>query len=271
MSDMSNTERRMFEKLLDMGRGNVLKFSNRTFEEFTIDSTGTSVYDPKYETWGGSKANRLRAFWSSEPNSVVAKLLGDLLQYLAERDMNPEQEQLLENCRRVVLRLSESASVLEIEAITPNTSEKGFATLAKSVRESIEKNEPEAGLDRLHTFVLKYMRTLCQKHGITLEKDKPLHSLFGEYVKRLADEGKIESEMTERILKSSISTLEAFNKVRNNQSFAHDNRILNYEESILIFNYVASTIRYLNAVEFNKCTAEKPGRHSSERKAEIQF
>src|ERR1051325_8418637 len=62
-----------------------------------------------------------------------------------------------------------------------------------------------------------------------------LHSLFGEYVKRLKEHGHLESEMTARILKSSISTLEAFNDVRNNQSLAHDNPILNYDEALLIF------------------------------------
>jgi len=55
--------------------------------------------------------------------------------------------------------------------------------------------------------------------------------------------------MTARILKSSISTLEAFNDVRNNQSLAHDNPILGYEEAFLIFNHVASSIRFLRSVD----------------------
>jgi hypothetical protein len=55
--------------------------------------------------------------------------------------------------------------------------------------------------------------------------------------------------MTSRILKSSISTLEAFSDVRNNQSLAHDNPILNYDEALLIFNHVASSIRFLSAIQ----------------------
>jgi Abortive infection C-terminus len=55
--------------------------------------------------------------------------------------------------------------------------------------------------------------------------------------------------MTERIIKSSISVLEAFNDVRNNKSLAHDNPILNYEESLLIFNHVASSIRFIKSLE----------------------
>ena len=41
--------------------------------------------------------------------------------------------------------------------------------------------------------------------------------------------------MTLRILRSSISILDAFNDVRNNRSLAHDNAILNYDEALLIF------------------------------------
>lgn len=137
----------------------------------------------------------------------------------------------------------------EVVALTPNSPEREFAVLARAVRESIERNEPEVGLDRLHTFTIKYLRVLCQQRGISTDKDKPLHSMVGEYVKALRKHGHLESEMTERILKSSISTLEAFNKVRNDQSLAHDNRILNYEESLLIYTHVASSIRFLEALE----------------------
>lgn len=271
MSDLSNIEKRNLEKLFDMGNGYVLNFSNRTFEEFIFDSTGKSIYDSKYDNASGSKANRLRAFWSVEPHHVVANLLGDLLQYLADQGVKLGQEQLFESCRRVVRRLSESAPVPEIEAITPNTADRDFAILAKSVREAIEKNEPESGLDRLHTFVVKYMRVLCQNHGITTGKDKPLHSLVGEYGKRLKERGYIESDMTERILKSSISTLEAFNRVRNDQSFAHDNQILNYDESLLISNHVASAIRFIEAVERRISGAKKQGVSISEREDDIPF
>jgi hypothetical protein len=271
MSDLSNIEKRHLERLFGMSSGYVLNFSNRTFEEFIIDSTGRSIYDAKYDNASGSKANRLRAFWSIEPNYMVAKLLGDLLQYVAEPGVKPDQEQLLENCRRVVERLSQSAPVLEIEAITPNTAERDFAALAKSVREAIEKDEPETGLDRLHTFVVKYMRVVCQRHGIETEKDKPLHSLLGEYIKRLKEKGYVESDMTERILKSSISTLEAFNRVRNDRSFAHDTQILNYDESLLIFNHVASAIRFIEAIERRTSDAEKQNASMSRQEDDIPF
>jgi hypothetical protein len=59
----------------------------------------------------------------------------------------------------------------------------------------------------------------------------------------------VESEMTERILKSSISVMEAFNRVRNEQGFAHDNKVLSYNESLLIFGHVTSSIRFIEAIQ----------------------
>ena len=55
--------------------------------------------------------------------------------------------------------------------------------------------------------------------------------------------------MTERILKSSIGTMEAFNRVRNEESLAHDNPTLSYDESLLIFNHVCSAVRFIRALE----------------------
>jgi len=41
------------------------------------------------------------------------------------------------------------------------SAEADFDALAKQVRAAIEKNEPQSWLDRLHTFVTKYVRSLC--------------------------------------------------------------------------------------------------------------
>lgn len=247
MSDLTNLEKRQFEKLFGMSYGYVLDFSNRTFDEFVIDSTGLSIMAEKYNQASGSKANRLRAFWSIETNHVVAKLLRDLMQCVPLDHATPEIQKAYDDCSRAVVRISGGAA--EIVELTPNSAEKEFAILAREVRESIERNEPEVGLDRLHTFTIKYLRVLCNDRGLAADREKPLHSLAGEYVKALKEGGHLESEMTERILRSSISTLDAFNKVRNEQSLAHDNCMLNYDEALLVYSHVASAIRFIEALE----------------------
>lgn len=50
-------------------------------------------------------------------------------------------------------------------------------------------------------------------------------------------------------LRCSVSTLEAFNHVRNDRSLAHDNPTLSYDESLLIFNHICSAVRFIRALE----------------------
>lgn len=246
MSSMTSIEKRTFEKLLEMHTGYVLGFSNRTFQEFFLDTIGIDIYDRKYDYGSGSKANRLRAFWSIEPDHVVAKAMASMIE-LIELDFGPDAE-LVERARKILGRLDSSAVVDDLEAIAPNVHDHDFNRLARAVHESINAGEPEVGLDRLHTFVVRYIRALAEEEGVAVTRDKPLHSLFGEVIKRLRARGAIETDMAERILKSTISTFEAFNQVRNERSFAHPNPLLGFDEALLIFRHVTSSIRFLREV-----------------------
>lgn len=255
MAELSFIEKRTIEKFLEMESGYVLDFSNRTMQEFLIDSMGIDIYDDKYDYSSGSKANRVRGFLRVESNYNAGVLIEKLCEYwisqihTGDRDYDQSDENRYKECLKIAQRLKSDGPVENIDSLKPNSDDQDFSKLSKSIRDSIEKNQPEAALDRLHTFVVKYVRELCSKHEIEFEQNHPLHSLFGAYVKHLTGNELIESVMTERILKSSISVLEAFNDVRNNKSFAHDNTILNYNESILIFNDVSNVIRFIESIE----------------------
>lgn len=74
-----------------MGSGYVLNFSDRTYAEFVADSTGRDAYDERYNYASGSKANRLRGFWTEETNRTVGKLLGDMIDYaISECGVDPD-------------------------------------------------------------------------------------------------------------------------------------------------------------------------------------
>jgi len=257
MSNLTASERLKLERLFGMGGGYVLNFSDRTFGEFFSDC-GIDIDSDRYRTDGGSKAKRMRAFWKMDDNHIVGRIVDGLIKYADESqcfgDSNPS---LKEECERIARRLLSDQPVVEIEALNAINDDRDFELLASAIREAIEKNKPESGLDRLHTFVHKFVRELCKSQGIKAIRDKPLHSIFGEYVKSLRDGQHLESDMTERILKSSISVMDAFNDVRNNKSLAHDNKILNYEESLLIFNHVAASVRFIQKLQEKIKTKER--------------
>lgn len=243
MSNLTASEKTKLEKLFEMSSGYVLDFSNSSFSTYVFDSTSIRIY----EEYDGSKANLLRAFWNEKSNYLVAKLLKDLLEhYLTKHNFEPPKKALYNECLKIVERLEESEKSINIK---PNSDEKDFHKLSKSIKESMEKNEPELALDRLHTFCVKYIKELCNKHSLVFSKDEPLHSLFGKYVKYLISNKLLESKMSEKILKTSISLLDEFNDIRNNKSLAHDNSLLNYNESLLIFNNISNIINFLERIE----------------------
>lgn len=244
MSDLTFVEKRKLEKLFDMQSGYVLDLSNRSLRELVVDSVGLDIYDIRYESGTGSKANRLRTFWRLEPNHVVGKVIADLISYYSFGAGVIEQIEI-DDCLKIADRLVRDAPVPEF----PVSPAADLTTLANEIRESIRKGAPQLGLDRLHTYTTRFLQTICERRGIDTAKDKPLHSLVGEYVKSLRGSGHIESEMTERILKSTISILEAFNTVRNERSYAHPNPVLNQEESFLVLHHVIQSLRFMEALE----------------------
>ena len=88
MSNLTNLEKQIFEKLFDMKSGYVLDFSNNSFQEFIKTGVNIDIFDEKYEKAcddsgyaNCSKANRLRCFWDIESDPIVYKLLKELLEY----------------------------------------------------------------------------------------------------------------------------------------------------------------------------------------------
>lgn len=255
MATLSSIEKRKLERFLGMGSGYVLNFSDRTFSMFFEEHTGLDIDDAKYRInlSSGSKANRMRGFWTVEPDHLVAKVLVALIEHANEYECLPADVDaaLLADVDKIIGRLHQNPSspVPEIDAFTASVNDLDFEAAAKHIRTAIEQNEPATALDRLHVFAMKFLRTHCEHRGIEVNRDKPLHSLMGEYVKAIRAAGLIESDMTDRILRSSISVLEAFSDVRNNKSLAHDNPILNHSEALLIFSHIGASIRFIRALE----------------------
>ena len=108
MSSLTTADKRYLETILDMGGGYVLHFTNATFGEF-FNRYNVDIRGEKYQTNGTSKANRMRAFWETEPDNVVWPVLSELLEaYKANCDLGGREIDTvsLAKCREIVARLS---------------------------------------------------------------------------------------------------------------------------------------------------------------------
>jgi Abortive infection C-terminus len=252
MATLSFRERQAVERLLQMSGGYVLNFTNSTFETFFSDH-GIPIYGGLYSDLGGSKSNHMRSFLDKGTDTTVGAVLADLIAYGETEDCLGGNEALKAGCIQIAERLQAAAPQTDLEALTEAASSTADELLLRHIREALQKDAPQGVVDRLHTFMVAYVRRLCDKHNIEIRHPngdtKPLHSLFGEYVRWLRSAGHIESEMSDRILRSSISILDAFNEVRNSRSLAHDNPVLESDEAMLIINHISSLVRYINAIE----------------------
>ena len=105
MSKITHIEKQKLERELKMHDGYVLKFSNRTFEEFFREVVGVDIYGTRFDYGSGSKANRMRAFWNIATDDQLALLFNGLLDgwdiYSGEPIPQPAHELLIFILKRI--------------------------------------------------------------------------------------------------------------------------------------------------------------------------
>ncbi|MFB2553811.1 abortive infection family protein [Ensifer soli] len=248
-------EREKFEKALGMDSGYVLDFSDKTVNEFFYDAL---KIDPEVESRyfngrGTSKAKRLRSFIERAPAPVVARLLRELWDY---RSSNGSSGSVADE---PAIQGSYFITVGRFEGVSQDIDTSAFETfepsetldeLVASIRRDLDAKKPHAALDRLHTYCMKRFASLVRKHGGgECGHDDPLHSRVGRYVKLLGTQRNL-TQMSERIIKSSISVFESMNDLRNNKSLAHDNPdLVDPDEARFIFDSVTAILRFIKSVD----------------------
>lgn len=259
MSDILGATKLKLETLFGMDSGYVMDFSNRKFEDFVFDETRINIFDEKYNKNSGSKANRLRAFWKLESNDRVAVLSLSLLEFWEQefRLSDPTEEEF-----NRLYQLKEAAEKeLEILKNTPNQSfditalsvsnlEDSYLILKEDIEHVLSEDKPQLALDRVHTYMTKYFRVLCEKHGIDFTYKENINNMYAKYIRFHDQSNSFESIMTPKILKLPTQVLEKFNTVRNNESFAHSNDVIGYRESKLIIDFVFLVLAYI--IDFEK-------------------
>ena len=108
MSTITEAEKRYLEKILDMGDGYVLDYTDATFGAL-FGKHQIRIHDQKYCKYGTSKAKKMRAFWELESDDVVGRVLGDMLDsYDAACTISGTGAipSVLAKCREAVARLN---------------------------------------------------------------------------------------------------------------------------------------------------------------------
>lgn len=164
MSTLKPVEKRGFEDLFDMASGYVLDFTNASFAQMIQDVASVDIYHEKYGFNGNSKANRLRAFWETEADEIVGKVLNEILDAWEYEHASDTENLRYNKCREVTTRLtgmSESqansaAKFLERKIELPDLVKLEFDSVVTGILEARIK-EIEKGLNSKASLSVIFM------------------------------------------------------------------------------------------------------------------
>lgn len=141
----------------------------------------------------------------------------------------------------------------DLDVDLPEINGDTWDVLYSDITQALSRNEPSLVLDRLHTFSVKFIRALCEEKCVNTLDDKgrqqPLHSLVGMLTKHYQKNDVFESDFSEQAMKMSISLFDKYNGIRNDQSYAHDNEILNKAEAMFAVKIMTATISFIHELE----------------------
>lgn len=198
MADLKSIEKSYIEDFLEMQDGYVLDFSNASFERFIYSSINIKIYDGiGYEEYC-SKANKMRQVLNEEPNSKVAKLLEDLVEYKSytsqKKDKNAKEnisdfdEKLNYEIKNVINRIIKNERTQQV--ISSNSSSKEYDVF---ISHASEDKKP---------FV-EELATALKEAGIKTWYDVDQIS-WGEDIRKSIDKGLINSRFCIVILSKNF-------------------------------------------------------------------
>lgn len=257
---ITRLDRAMFEEALNMQSGYVLDFSDRTFGDFFCTEVGVDPDAPPgswlFAAYGTSKAKRLRSFIARAEPHLVARALRALWEYRENNILSssgPREDRLREVYFKIVGKFEGEEHVVDFTGIEAFDANETLQELVAAIRRDLDAGRPIAGLDRLHTYCMKRFASLVVKlGGEPCGENDALHARVGKYAKALKASRNL-TEMSDRIIKSSISTFESMNDIRNNRSLAHDKETLvPMDEAKFIYDSVTALLRFIKTMDAQK-------------------
>ncbi|MFQ5465486.1 MAG: abortive infection family protein [Thermodesulfobacteriota bacterium] len=249
MVDLKHSDIRIIDDAFQADPGYVLNFSDKTFREYFEDEFGIDIDNRKYQAKGTSKMNRLRTFCRIESPAIVSRVLRSLWEYReATFPDGPRFGEVKASLFDLLSRIEGGTAIARTDAIERFIVNQTLDELVAAIERDIMADRPVAALDRLHTYCAKKFGHLLDRRSIIWDRNEPLHSRVGKYVKALNQERELR-KMTQQIIKNSIGVFDKFNHVRNNQSLAHDNEVLDKAEARFIFDSICAVLRFVKSID----------------------
>ena len=194
-----------------MASGYVLDFSDRTFGELVLESVDIDIHSECYTDYGHSKAKKLRAFWDTESDYLVGRLLNALIKYWEDinREMTMEEKDLFDRCRVIADRLLIGGpSLTDLKQRAESLDENYLAEQIRRMRDSVE-SDPSLAIGTAKELIETCCKTILDERGIAISGTPDIPTLTKETLKelKLVPEGISNAARGADIIKRLLSNL----------------------------------------------------------------
>ena len=260
MSTLSFIEKQTAYRLFGISDGFAFKYwteqgqhNKTTTKDIILDACGINIFDDEgFKNLSQQKC--IQKIWDEGSPSTVAKLLRAFCDYFSFKMgtdyWSDEDNYDYHQIEQVIERLQSESSV-ELPANDSNNTD--LQLILDDIDANIKQGRPEMVVDRLHTFSSSFIRTLCQKHGLSTADSQgheyAIHSLIGILKNWYASNNYFESDFAVVAIQNSINVFERFNAIRNDHSAAHPNAILNKTEAMYAVRIISETLKFMDAIE----------------------
>jgi hypothetical protein len=165
----------------------------------------------------------------------------------ATNDQSKKKLQVYKELLAVAARLEADGQV--DTPVIEHTIEVVFEAL-KDAEALLKSRGAKSAVDRAHTALHGYLKTLCQNRGVEMPLDPTLTAVFKVLREKLPEFSAVSPHDAEakRVLGSMASALDSLNTIRNRGTMAHPNELLlNDAEAMLYINLARTVMAYIEA------------------------
>ena len=255
MSSLRYWEKQAIAQFFEFEGGYIFNFARQKMcynkndtQAIILDACSIDIYtDPDYS--GLSQEQCVMKILDEGDDRTVAKLLSNMLDKYYLLVKKPlENQQNFDTIKNMVDRLFKTNSIL-LPSLDGNAAEK----IKDDIQHQLESGTPEMAVDRLHSFISRFIIGIMKKHNLPTadQKDEQysLPSMYGSLRDFYKREHIYNSDFCEKAVKAAFGIIECFNDLRNNSTPAHTGELLTKTDAEFILSISCDTIHYIEKIE----------------------
>jgi len=251
-------EIKFLEKITEPRYGVIKRQVIRLMEARWRNKHGIKHFDETpYELWTatngfGDQFHVLRWNASLKDYTEMERFMeqGNYLEQDAFPDLHEAFSSVSIDLRFIIMELNMEEGVQPVAVPNPAISSETVEQALRDAETLIGTSGAPNALDRVHTALHAYLRVVCEDAWIIAADDADITTLFSQLRQKhpkLKVANPAADKMMNDVMRGLARAVDALNPVRNHNSLAHPNPLLDPPEAMLAINAMRTILHYIDS------------------------